>query len=342
MHDLSPRGSNPPRQGISRRGMLIAASMLAPSAALRPATGNAQGGTATPEAAGWSFPGADGESVKLDSRPASFVAYITAAAALWDYGLRPAATFGALWSGMNDRDTTISGAVDVESIPSVGQVWGEIDIEAILSLDPDLVVVPVQRGVALMEEGNLDAVSRIVPVLTVENADASLDTIIERFAAMGEAFGADLTVPEIVSEKERHAEARTVLERTMRERSEIRSMFVSADPEGLRVSRSAFPTIRTFAELGGNVVDPEEGDSAYVQRISWERSQTYEADLIFLDVRPTSLQIDALSDITVWNALPAVKAGNVFPWNPEPTMNYRGIADVYEALNAALLGASPI
>ena len=66
----------------------------------------------------------------------------------------------------------------------------------------------------------------------------------------------------------------------------------------------------------------------------------YPADMIFLDDRPSSLQLDTLGTNPAWSNLPAVKAGKIGTWNPEPVLSYAGIARTYNDLADQLLSFS--
>lgn len=52
-----------------------------------------------------------------------------------------------------------------------------------------------------------------------------------------------------------------------------------------------------------------------------------------------ALQPKDLGDKPTWKELPAVKAGQVVPWQPEPRFSYAGCAPILEEFAAALQSA---
>ena len=62
--------------------------------------------------------------------------------------------------------------------------------------------------------------------------------------------------------------------------------------------------------------------------------------MIFLDDRPSSLQLDTLGANPAWSNLSAVKEGKIGTWNPEPVLSYAGIARTYNDLADQLLAFS--
>jgi iron complex transport system substrate-binding protein len=68
--------------------------------------------------------------------PTRIIAQEDAAAALWSFGIRPIATYGYQPLSENPQFE----GVDVSGVDTVGEAFGEINIEKIPALDPDLIV----------------------------------------------------------------------------------------------------------------------------------------------------------------------------------------------------------
>lgn len=129
--------------------------------------------------AGWSFTDDRDNLIELDSPPRTFVTYTGIAGALWDYGLVPVGVFGALTRSPGSTDTSISGNLDFAKTDMVGQLWGQVELEKIAALEPDVVIVPQLRGSALLDEANLDAVKGLSTVLFVETAAGTIDRTVQ-------------------------------------------------------------------------------------------------------------------------------------------------------------------
>ncbi len=79
-----------------------------------------------------------GVQVTRPSRPARIVTNDQAGAALTSLGVRPVGIFSGT---APDQNPTLDG-VNLAGIESVGEVYGEINVEKLAALAPELVVVP--------------------------------------------------------------------------------------------------------------------------------------------------------------------------------------------------------
>lgn len=206
---------------------------------------------------------------------------------------------------------------------------GEVEIEKIAALAPDVVVVPQLRGSALLDDANCDAVQQVSTVLFVETAAGTIDEIVHEVYSLAVEFGSTVDVG---LQRREYEAARTRVSDAAAALGGAPVMFVSADTDAIRVARSGFPILADLAELGVPIVDPSQGSSAYVEKLSWEMASTHSAHQIFLDDRPSSVRLDDLADNPAWTNIPAVKAGRLGTWNPEPVLSYAGIARTYSAL----------
>ncbi|WP_052229910.1 ABC transporter substrate-binding protein [Streptomyces sp. CT34] len=311
---------------------LGAAGCSPPEAGRRPA--------APGDACAWSFTDDTRRTVRLGSRPRHIVAYATAAAALWDYGIRPVGVYGALRKQGGGKDGTVLGQVDLSRVATVGGTWGHISAERLGRLHPDLVVDPLQYGAPQIDRSSLELTEKLAPVVSIEVYGARVDTAVRRYADLAAALGADFTAPELRRGKAAYTAARDRARRAITGKPGLRVLFASADQDGIRISKAGFPSIGDFAGLGLDVVRPT-GGTRYMEKLSWELVDRYPADLILLDVRSSSLQPADLSGNGLWQSLPAVRAGQIGPWNPEPSLSHHGMAQVYDSLTTSLTGAWP-
>ncbi|GGU47330.1 ABC transporter substrate-binding protein [Streptomyces albospinus] len=288
----------------------------------------------------WRFTDDAGRTVRLDRRPQRIVAYATSAAALWDYGIRPIGVYGALQRRGGGKDVTVAGDVNLSRVAVVGGTWGHISVERMGRLHPDLVVDPLQYGAPQIDRSSLKLVEELVPRVSIEVYGAKVDTAVRRYVDLAAALGADFTAPELRRGEAAYSAARDRLRRTISGKPGLRVLFASADQDGMRVGKAGFPSLGDFEDLGLDIVKPI-GGNRYMEKLSWELADRYPADLILLDVRSSSLQPADLSSNGLWRNLPAVRAGQLGPWNPEPSLSHHGMAKAYASLARSLAGARP-
>ncbi|GAA1920272.1 ABC transporter substrate-binding protein [Streptantibioticus ferralitis] len=331
----------PPRPG--RRQFLTTGALglfaLGAAGCSSPEAGRGQAAPGQGDA--WSFTDDAERTVRLGRRPQRIVAYATAAAALWDYGIRPVGVYGALRKQGGGKDVTVLGEVDLSRVATVGTTWGHISVERLGRLHPDLVVDPLQYGAPQIDPSSLKLTEKLAPVVSIEVYGAKVDTTVRRYADLAAAFGAGFTAQELRRGKAAYTAARDRVRRAITGKPGLRVLFASADQDGIRISKAGFPSIADFESLGLNVVKPTGGSTIYVEKLSWELVDRYPADLILLDVRSSSLQPADLSSNGLWRSLPAVRAGQLGPWNPEPNLSHHGMAKVYDSLTTTLTGARP-
>ncbi len=328
---------------IDRRRLLagLAASAVVMAAPARPAFARQE---ATPASAGgaWTFTDDRDITVELPERPERVVAQVTAAAALWDYGIRPVAVIGPQRLADGSPDPMV-GEMDLDAVESLGEVWGEFDVELLASFAPDL-FVSQSYGPAfplwyIPDEAVEDTIEAIVPTVGILVQDVPITQPIARFAELAESLGADMDEPDLVADKERFDEAVEELRAAIAEKPNLTVIAFGATPEALYVANPSVAADLVFLrELGLNVVQPENPDGFW-ESLSWEQANAYPADLILNDARTQALPPEQLNEIPTWRELPAVKAGQVTPWNLEPVYSYRGYAPALEDLAAAIRAA---
>ena len=110
---------------------------------------------------------------------------------MWATGFRPAATFGTSNLSSNPQ----FAGEDVTGIDNVGVTWGEIDLEKLAALQPDLIVVPSwpayypgSHGFA--DQAQMDNVQAIAPIAALR-INRSFDEIFARFGELALALRAD-------------------------------------------------------------------------------------------------------------------------------------------------------
>ncbi|MFD2353695.1 hypothetical protein ACFSTC_37215 [Nonomuraea ferruginea] len=154
---------------MARRGFLAAAAGLAAAVTLA-ACGGAGGTAAAPEASSapaaqpWTFTDDRGKKVDLDKTPSKVVAQVGAAAALWDFGVRPVGVFGPHKLQDGSKDPQV-GNVDITKVTGLGNVWDEFNVEQYIALQPDLLVSSMYENGTLwyVPEKSKDTIEQVAP-----------------------------------------------------------------------------------------------------------------------------------------------------------------------------------
>ncbi|MCA9858492.1 MAG: ABC transporter substrate-binding protein [Thermomicrobiales bacterium] len=188
--------------GTTRRTFLAASAGVAASAMLASGT-SAQDGTpeATTTDGGWSFTDDKGVTVTLPEAPKRLVIDVNPAAPLWDFGVRPVAVFG--WLANPEGNFGMAGGnIDSSQVEIIGNGEETIDVEALIALDPDLIITlthlpddPLDYW-SLAADGPLEQVQQVAPILAI-SAVQSADAQLARFAELASALGADLESAEL-------------------------------------------------------------------------------------------------------------------------------------------------
>jgi iron complex transport system substrate-binding protein len=295
---------------------------IAALAAGLPATGRLAAQDGTPGADGtptgeWSFTDDRGVTITLPQRPTRVVAQVSVGAALWDYGVRPIAVFGPqrLPDG---TPAPQAGNLDLDVVESAGEVMGEIDLEKLVSLQPDLIVVSLWNDLIVGDANDvLPMIADTAPTLGIQIRNVPISQPIARFEEVAAALGADLGAPDVVAAKETYTQAVDDLTAAIAAKPGLTVMFTSAAPELLYVANpQTFGDLLFFQELGLDIVVPEVEEDAVWEELSWEQGNKYPVDLILNDARlGVEMTLpEELAENPIWSSLPAVQANQVGPW----------------------------
>ncbi|HET9470689.1 MAG TPA: hypothetical protein VFO24_06255, partial [Usitatibacter sp.] len=202
---IDPRGARAPPDGspwtIGEVGLVNELAIERPVTRRRLlATGVAGGvallagcGSRTQRETGWTFVDDRKRAVRLKRRPTRIVAYTTAAAALHDWGVTPVGVFGD-----DPREDPSLARFPWNKAQIIGSVYGEIDIEALQSLKPELIVsrwyppptdTPVFGFKDLKQERTIGS---LVPIVGM-NGRVVATTQIARFGDLAAALGVSRT-----------------------------------------------------------------------------------------------------------------------------------------------------
>ncbi|MGK5530422.1 ABC transporter substrate-binding protein [Streptomyces sp. URMC 129] len=335
----SPFPARPSRRALLRTGGALG------TGALLTACGGGNAPTAPDSGSGaFRFTDDRGETVELDAVPERVVAYVGSAAALHDYGVTCVGVFGPTVLPDGEPDVQ-AGRLDIDALTVIGNAWGEFDIETYARLEPDLLVSAVHDppGLWYVPPDTADEVSGLAPGVGIRTLDTPLRTTIGRYADLAAALGADLGAPAVTAAEARFEEASEALRRAARDNPGIKVLAVSATDDMLWFAvPDALPDLTYYRELGVEFVSPGAPDETggVFRSASWENADAHPADLLLVDHRTGNLQPDRLTGTKpTWRALPAVRAGQVASWAPEPTHSHAGCAPLLEALADAVRSA---
>ncbi len=339
-----PFRSPHPAAVIDRRRLLAgtgAAALLA-AGGIRPAA--ARQDAATPAAGddGWSFTDDLPQTIELPARPERIVAYMPLAAGLWDFGIRPVAVYGTLYRPDGTREVN-TGSVDFDAVVSLGEAYGEMDLERLVALEPEILVNDYwfsQPDVWGLDASAVEQIESIAPIAHIGFVERPVDVTIGRVEELALALGADPKAPELVEARERFAQAKDRLAAAIAAKPGLRVLFVGGNADGLWIGNpEQMGDLAFFRDLGMDVVQPDTDELWH--QLSWEQSNTYPADLIMLDNRTITSPPEELAEIATWSNLPAVAAGQVRPWQIEFVPSWGAFADVLDEVTAAVEGADP-
>ncbi|MGC4746044.1 ABC transporter substrate-binding protein [Micromonospora sp. DT201] len=333
---------------LSRRGLLAAGGVATLAALL---AGCGKDDTAKPAANSgsgpWSFTDDRTRKIELATRPARVVAFTGVAAALIDFGLdkQLVGVFGETKRADGTADPQ-AGELNIEAVEILGNVWGEFSLEKYAALRPELLVTHMYDPDALwyVPDESKDKILPLAPSVAITTARVPMTKPIERYAALAESLGADLSAKKVTDAKARFDAASDAVRQAVKANPGITVMACSGSPDLFYVSNPKVSTdLMYFAELGVDIVIPtklEAGD--YFEALSWESTGKFPADLILLDNRSTALQPKDLTAKPTWQQLPAVKANQVTPWDAVPRFSYAGSAPLLENLATAIRAAKKV
>ena len=274
-----------------------------------------------------------GGSLAVSSRlPATVVAYVQAAATLWDHGLRPLGIFGSHHDGAS-VDPAKAGEADLAVLRSFGG-GGALDLEGLLATAPDLVVA-VSYGGGQLYGVDPEAAKHLeeqVPVVVLEvGKDRSLDSIRDRFTELAgslRAPGAPAT-----AELERARARLTGL--TGRSDPPRIVALSAANCETAYVARpSTWPDLRAVTALGVELIEPDQSPGVNWHTADWSEVAALEPDIVLSDVRLNAAPRARLLGNAHWRGLE--ERARTLPWNPEAPCSHRGHARFLDTIAEAM------
>lgn len=340
---MHPATSPPAALSTPSRRLLLAAGGALALAPLLSACGDSKdsgsraGGDA--EGGSWSFKDDRGRTAKSGHRPKRIVAYVSTAAALYDYGIECTGIFGPS-KPVGGKPNPQVGDMDVADLTSLGTAFGRFDLEKYAALKPDLLVSNMFPAPDLwyVPPESKKKIEKLAPTVGIDIARTSLLVPLKRTAELAESLGADMGAKKVTDAKARFDEAAKTLRAAAKAKGGLKVMAITGDPDNLYVAvPDSYSDLNYFKDLGVEFVEGKKSDKfGFWEFLSWEKADKYHADLIMVDNRSTAPSRKKLREKATWRELPAVEADQLTPWSMEERFSHAGFAPVLERLAAAI------
>ena len=341
------RSSCSRRPRLTRRRFLtqsagVGASLFAGATMLGHVTAQEASPDASPEASpagdgSWSFTDDRGVTVTLPKRPERVFADISAAAPLWDFGIRPIAI-----SGFATTNEVAWGNID-RSIEVINADAGYPDAERLLELQPDIYVSITWRPDdptsvwGLPDENSVDLFNSIAPIICI-SATGLADVSMQRFAELAGLLGADFDAPELVMAKDDYDMSVEAFSAMVAEKADLDILFayVGSEAEWYVANADAWADLAFYRKLGMNILEPDVAEGEYWEGLSREQALKYPADIFFNSTREGMFDAEQLQADPAFGQHPAIKAGQIGRWNQDFIMSYQGLSAALDSMTETL------
>ncbi|MGJ9411490.1 ABC transporter substrate-binding protein [Aeromicrobium sp. CF4.19] len=292
----------------------------------------------------WTFTDDLGTEIELDAMPERIVAQSSVAAALTDLGLgdKIVGVFGPVEGPDGGLDPQAEG-LDVDAVEDVtgGGDYGDIDLEALAGLEPDLVVTSMYLEPQLwyINEDVKERLDQGYQTAVINFEGESLPGIFDNTERLAAALGGEES--DFADGREAFTAAGEALTAAVTEQGDPTFEAVAPDTDIMYVSNpDANPDLKYYRdELGLDIITPEESEldeGGYWRSVSWENADAYDADVAIWDARGGQANLDALKSQPVWGQTTAAREDAYVPWNSVAPPSAQGYATVIEQFTADL------
>ena len=155
--------------------------------------------------------------------------------------MRPVGIFGPQ-TLPDGRKSPLAGDVDLSAVRSVGQAYGELDLEVLAALRPELIVSTKYVAPTLWYIPDTIAlqVEQIAPTVAISVVQRPVSVPIARFEALAAALGADVAAPPVVAARKRLEAATAAFTTAVAARPGLKVLVVAGSRR-----RSTSPTRRS-------------------------------------------------------------------------------------------------
>lgn len=283
----------------------------------------------------WTYTDDLGTKIDLDAAPQRIVAQSSVAAALTDLGLgdRIVGVFGPVKNASGDVDQQAAG-LDVDAVKDVTGAgeYGDIDLEKLAGLKPDLIITSsyLKPDLWYINKGTKAKLDKQYKTLVIGFDGKTLPQIFDSTEKVAKALGAD----ESGFAKGREAfDQATERLKQIAKKSDPSIVAVSPSTETFYVSNPAKnPDLRYYRDVAGlDIITPKNPDNGdYFESLSWEKADTYDADVALWDERVGSAGLDMLKKQPVWGKTTAARNDAYVPWNSVAPPTAQAYADLMD------------
>ncbi len=207
------------------------------------------------------------------------------------------------------REDTTTYPPEAAQLPSVGSLWGGLPLEAILSYEPDLVIVAEitsPEDVQKMEEAGLTVFRQANP--------KTFDDLYQNLRDLATLTGHQQEAEDLIAQLQERVQT---VEQALADVQETPSVFYELDATDPSNPWTSGPgTFISFViqqAKGRNVGDILDGEWA---QMSIEALVEQDPDIILLADAPYGVTPESVAQRAGWGALTAVKEGRVYPFEP--------------------------
>jgi len=289
----------------------------------------------------WTYTDGTGQTVTLDHVPNRIVMHANTAAGLIPLGIRPIAIYVDTPVA---EDKSLQG-LDLTGIEIVGEAWGQIDIEKVAALKPDLFLAewwPLDKAFSGLESGagsTNQQILKLAPITGPTQGD-SIVKLIGDYEVLAKSLGADLNAPQVVADKAAFEASLEKFKAAVAAKPNLTALPIWAGTDGLYVAATAGASeLMDFASWGLKLITPEVADDrGYWETLSWEQADKYQPDLVLVDNRSDATMETAKAQ-PMWTSIKAAAAGQVTDWPAFWLRNYKAYAGALDKLTAAIEAA---
>lgn len=280
-----------------------------------------------------------GVTITFDTAPRRVVAWEAIVPALVELGVEPVGVLA--FNDIATNPAFLEAGVDTAGLVPVSTEYGEVDLEVLAELDPDLILTYTFGGEFLQgfTDANTEQLAAQVAPFVALDATADVMTGIERMEALAELLGADLASEANRAGAAAFDQAVADLEAVIDSKPGLTAAFGGGFASaGLFIAPiDAYPELRFYEGLGLDVFDGPQ-DSV----ISWELVEGVDADVFLIDDRTTPAELAELEAIATWNVIPAIAAGQFSTtWRFLVSYSRADYARTIERMLPALEAADP-
>ncbi len=208
------------------------------------------------------------------------------------------------------REDNTTYPPEAAALPSVGSLWGDLPLEAILSYEPDLVIVAEitsPEDVQKLEDAGLTVFWQANP--------KTFDDLYQNLRDLAVLTGHQKEAEKLIAQLQERVQTVQEALADVQDEPLVFYELDATDPANPWTSGpGTFISYTIHMAKGRNVGDVLDGEWA---QISIEALIEQDPDLILLADAPYGVTPEAVAQRAGWDALTAVKEGQVYPFDPQ-------------------------